>query len=107
MVEEPYQKTVETQKMSIKGLDHSHREKEEENPQEVDIGKTKTIYQETTKETIPEILETTIKDHQETDTEAEDMKTEVAAEKETMKMKGQRGPAMADKADPEMVARSP
>ena len=104
MVEEPYQRTAETQRMSIRGQDHSHKEKEEENPQEIDIGMTKTIYLETTRETI---LETTIEDLQEIDTETEDMKTEAAAEKETMKMKGQRGPAMADKADPEVVARSP
>ena len=69
-------------------IDHSHREKEEENPQEVDIEKTKTTFQETTEEITPEIQEKTIEDYQETDTETEYMKTEVAAEKETMKIKG-------------------
>ena len=65
-----------------------------------------------TKETLPETTvethqETATGDHQETDIETEDMKIEAVAEKEVMKMTGQRGPAMADKVDPEVVARSP
>ena len=104
MVEEPYQRTAETQRMSIRGQDHSHKEKEEENPQEIDIEMTRIIHPETTREIIQE---TTIEDLQEIDTETEDMKKEAAAEKETVKMKCQRDPAMADKADPEVVARSP
>ena len=65
---------------------------------------TRIIHPETTREIIQE---TTIEDLQDIDTETEDMKIEAAAEKEAMKMIGRRGPAMADKADPEVVARSP
>ena len=65
-----------------------------------------------TRTTHPEITieihqETATGDRQEIDIETGDMKIEAVAEKEVMKMTGQRGPAMADKVDPEVVARSP
>ena len=107
MDEELYQKITEAQMMTIRGLGHSHREKEEENPQEADIEKTMNILQEIIEEISPEIQERITEDNQETETETEDMKTEAAAEKGIMMMKGQQGPAMVGRADPEMVARSP
>ena len=65
---------------------------------------TRTILPEITREINQEIA---IEDLQETETETEYMKIEAAVEREAMKMTGRRGPAMADKADPEVVARSP
>ena len=81
-------RTTEAQMTHMQEQDHAHKEKEEEKFQEIDIGMT---------------TET----HQETGIEIEDMKTEEIVEKEAMKKKGRKGPAMADQGDPVEVARSP
>ena len=104
MAEELYPRTTEILMKHTCAQDHAYREREKGNLQEIDTEMTIGILPETT---VGTHQETTTEDHQETDIEIEDMKIEAVVEKEVMKMTGQRGPAMEDKGDTEVVARSP